>query len=146
MRIRDIMTNDPICCTPQDNLQDAAYLMRTHNIGVLPVVRGQTTKKLLGIVTDRDLCMTVIPRNLLAHTVTVASAMTRRPLTCTPDDRLEDCAVLMQTYGVRRLPVVDEHEACVGIVSYVDLAAHVSARTAQQTARTASHAEPTAVA
>ena len=144
MRVQEIMTKNPICCIPEDSVQDAAYLMRTHNIGALPVVRGQTTRKLLGIVTDRDLCLTVLPKNLRAHTLTVASTMTRRPVTCKPGDRIEDCAALMQTYEVRRIPVIDDNDACVGIVSLVDLAAHIPADMARQTARRASHHEPVA--
>ena len=121
MRVKEIMTKDPICCIPQDNAQDAAYLMRTHNIGALPVVRGQTTRRLVGIVTDRDLCMTVLPRNVQADTLSIASAMTRRPVTCKPEDQAEDCALRMQIYNIRRLPVV-EGERLVGIVSLGDIA------------------------
>jgi len=146
MRVKEIMTKDPICCIPQDNAQDAAYLMRTHNIGALPVVRGQTTRRLVGIVTDRDLCMTVLPRNVQAQTLSVASAMTQRPVTCRPEDQAEDCALQMQIYNIRRLPVVDENETCIGIVSLVDLAPYLDPELARRTARMASHPEPLCMA
>jgi CBS domain-containing protein len=135
MRIQEIMTRNPICSIPEDNLQDAAYLMQKHGVGALPVVRAQTTKKLIGIITDRDLCLAVLPKNLQADRLTVASVMSRRPVTCTPYDRATHCAELMETYRVRRIPVVDEEGACIGIVSLADIAPYVNPEIVPQTSR-----------
>jgi CBS domain-containing protein len=135
MRIQEIMTRDPICCIPEDNLQDVAYLMQKHGIGALPVVRAQTTKKLIGMVTDRDLCLAVLPKNLQADKLMVVSVMSRRPVTCTAYDRATHCAELMRTYRVRRIPVVDDEGACIGIVSLADIAPYVNPGIIPQTSR-----------
>lgn len=135
MKVRDVMTKDPVVCIAQNSALDAAWLMRTHNYGCLPVVSGPTTRRLVGIVTDRDLCMAVIPRGAAPNAVIVATAMTAAPVTCLPDDEIESCAALMRRYSVRRIPVVDENGACVGLVSHTDLARRCEAEIVMPTER-----------
>lgn len=133
MKVRDVMTSDPVCCISQNSALDAAWLMRANNCGCLPVVSGPTTRRLVGIVTDRDLCMAVIPRGAAPNAVTVAMAMTPAPLTCGPDDNIEICAALMRHYSIRRVPVVDKNGACIGLVSHTDLARRCEARIIAET-------------
>lgn len=135
MKVRDVMTKDPVVCIAQNSALDAAWLMRTYNYGCLPVVTGPTTRRLVGIVTDRDLCMAVIPRGATPNAVIVATAMTAAPVTCHPDDEVERCAALMRRYSVRRIPVVDENGACVGLVSHTDLARRCEAEIVMPTER-----------
>jgi CBS domain-containing protein len=122
MQVKQIMTKDPICCIPQDTALDAAWLLKKYGVGALPVVTGQTTRRLVGMVTDRDLCLDVLSRNSEPYHVTVARSMTRHPVACYPEDSLETCAEMMTKYHVRRVPVVNESGACVGIVTVTDLA------------------------
>ncbi len=121
MRIRDLMTRDPACCTPADSAHRAGMLMRRFDIGVLPVVDDEIHRRLLGIVTDRDLCLFVIAPNRLPEEVTVEECMVRNPVCCDPEDELARGLELMRTRHVRRLPVVNAHGFLVGIVSLTDL-------------------------
>lgn len=122
MKVQDIMTPNPTCCIAQDSALDAAWLMKHHGYGYLPVVAGQTTRRLVGVITDRDLCLGVIARGAVPNTVMVGEAMSREPITCTPEDSIESCAALMRQSRVRRIPVIDGNGACVGLVSHSDLA------------------------
>lgn len=122
MKVSEVMKKNPVCCISQNSALDAAWLMKSHNYGCLPVVSGPTTNRLIGIVTDRDLCMAVIPRGMAPASVTVAMAMTKAPVTCTPSDDVETCAALMRTHSIRRVPVVNDDGACIGLVSHTDLA------------------------
>ena len=133
MKVREVMKLDPVCCIAQNSALDAAWVMRTHNYGCLPVVTGPTTRRLVGIVTDRDLCMAVIPRGAAPSAVTVAMAMTKAPVTCGPDAEIEECAALMRRYSVRRIPIVDDHGACIGLVSHSDLARRCSPELVKET-------------
>lgn len=60
MKVREIMTPDPVCCTPEDNAQKVAAMLRDHDIGSMPVVLDQSSHKLVGMITDRDLCCAVV--------------------------------------------------------------------------------------
>jgi len=133
MKVSDVMKKNPVCCIAQNSALDAAWLMKTHNYGCLPVVSGPTTNRLIGIVTDRDLCMAVLPKGMAPHAVTVAMAMSRTPFTCSPEDDIETCAAMMREHSVRRIPVVDVNGACVGLVSHTDLARRCGADLVKRT-------------
>jgi CBS domain-containing protein len=133
MLVKEIMTKDPVCCIPQDTALDAAWLLKKYGVGALPVVTGQTTRRLVGMVTDRDLCLDVLTRNSEPAQVTVARSMTRHPIACYPEDTLETCAEMMQKYHVRRIPVVNRDGACIGIVTVTDLAKGMGSLTLQTT-------------
>jgi CBS-domain-containing membrane protein len=98
--------------------------MKLHRVGALPVVSDFVNAKLEGIVTDRDLCCSVIAEARLAETTKIAEVMTPDAITCAPEDTLEDCEVLMQEHQTRRIPVVDDHGRCVGIIAQADIALH----------------------
>ena len=127
MLVREVMSKDVICCTPWDTAQAAAKLMKIHGVGALPVVSDAVSRKLEGIVTDRDLCCSVVAGAKLAETAKIEEVMTRTPVTCAPENTLEDCGNLMQRYQVRRIPVVDKEGRCVGIVAQADIALHAPA-------------------
>lgn len=121
MLVRELMTRDPACCTPSDSAQRAGSLMRHFDIGVLPIVDDEYYRRLLGIVTDRDLCLTVIAPDRRPSEVTVEECMLRNPTCCSPDDEIRAALELMRTHHVRRLPVVNAHGFLVGILSLTDL-------------------------
>jgi CBS domain-containing protein len=117
MKIADIMTKRVICCTPTQTAQEAAELMERHDVGALPVISDRAQPFLEGIVTDRDLCCSVLPQGKSPENILVADLMTQDPMTCTPDDSVSHGEKLMTKHGVRRLPVVDMNNCCIGIVS-----------------------------
>ena len=127
MLVRDVMSTRVIFCTLSDTAQAAARSMKLHRVGALPVVSDFVNAKLEGIVTDRDLCCSVVAEARLAETTKMAEVMTPDPVTCAPEDTLEDCEVLMQEHQIRRIPVVDDHGRCVGIIAQADIALHAPA-------------------
>ena len=122
MKIREIMTPEPVCCTPEDTAQKAAKMLRDQNIGSIPVVLDQQSRKLLGIITDRDLCCNIVADGLDARSMKIERFITLNPVTCREGENLEHCEQLMQEHQVRRIPIVDGEGRCIGIVSQADLA------------------------
>jgi CBS domain-containing protein len=122
MRVKEIMTPEPYCCAILEPVQNAARMMKDWDVGSLPVVADQHSWKLKGIVTDRDLCCTVLAEGADPATIPVEKVMTRDPATCKPEDDVDSCAKIMQEHQVRRVPVVDDQGHCIGIVAQADLA------------------------
>lgn len=124
MLVKEAMSKEVAFCLPSDTVRAAAKTMKLWGVGALPVVSDAESRKLLGIVTDRDLCCGVIAESKVAETTKIADVMTSNPVTCAPDNTLDDCEKLMQAHQVRRLPVVDSHERCVGMIAQADVALH----------------------
>lgn len=122
LKARHIMTPDPVCCLPTDTAQTAAAILRDRRIGAVPVVQDHESRKLIGVVTDRDLCCAVVACNLEGKGILVKQVLTRNPVRCNSEDDLDACIALIERYHVRRLPVVDGKGRCVGIISLTDLA------------------------
>jgi CBS domain-containing protein len=122
VKVHHVMTPNPICCLPTDTAQHVAALLRDHDIGALPVVKDHLSRKLIGIITDRDLCCAVLGAGLEGKAVLIRPLISRNPVKCHGDDELEKCIEAMERYQVRRLPVVDSHGRCIGIISQADLA------------------------
>ncbi len=112
------MTRHPVCCTPQTTLGAAAVLMAESACGTLPVVsRGQT----VGMITDRDICMGLGAAQCLPNELPVADVMSRPIHVCRENDNLGAALTTMQRERVRRLPVLDDSGALVGILSIDDV-------------------------
>jgi CBS domain-containing protein len=120
MRVRDIMSKEPACCTPACSAQVAANLMREAGVGFLPVLE-KFSRRLLGVVTDRDLCLFVVAQGRPASKVTVRECMTPNPLPCRGSDDVETALELMRGNALRRLPVVNEEGTVEGVISVDDL-------------------------
>jgi CBS domain-containing protein len=122
MNIRDIMSHDPVCCLATDTAQHVAKTMCDRNVGSVPVVKDQQSRKLIGMITDRDLCCSVIARGLDPKKTTIEKCMTANPITCSESDSVESCGRRMQERQVRRIPIVDSSNRVIGIVAQADLA------------------------
>ena len=127
MKASDFMSKRLICCLKSDTAQYVACLMKTYDIGAIPVVSDLETKRLEGIVTDRDLCVRAIAAGNDPKTTLIASVMSFNPVTCAPDESLERCEQLMRERQIRRLPVVDAQGRCIGMLAQADIALHESA-------------------
>jgi len=121
MQVQEIMTAAVECCTPTDTAQRAAEIMREADTGVVPVLVSEDDPKVMGIVTDRDLCMTVVAEGRDSHQVRVQECMTGQVVTLRPDDDVARAADLMAEKQIRRLPVVDARGGILGIVSLADI-------------------------
>ncbi len=121
-KCREVMTGDPVCCVPTDTVARIAKLMKTENIGSVPICEDRHGKQLLGIVTDRDLALQVVAENREAGSTKVQDIMTRAPLTCRADDDLQTALDAMEKHQVRRIPVVDNDRRLIGMISQADVA------------------------
>ena len=122
MKIREAMSPNPVCCLPTDSAQRVARTMCDHNVGSIPVVLDQDSRKLVGVITDRDLCCSVIADGLDPKSVTIEMFMTLNPVTCREGENVENCERLMQEHQIRRMPIVDVEDHVIGIVAQADLA------------------------
>jgi len=124
MRVHEIMVREVASCRPQDAMSEAARIMWDHDCGVVPVTDDDG--RLCGVITDRDLCMACLTQGIPLHQLTVAQAMTPDPVICGPDQDVSALCQAMRERQVRRIPVVDEDQRLVGIVSLCDLTRRAS--------------------
>jgi CBS domain-containing protein len=117
------MTSRPTCVPPEATVTQAAKLLAEENVGSLPVADGDD---LVGIVTDRDLVVNVLAKDLDGSTVRVAEVCTGRPVVAAPDESLDEALRRMAQKQVRRLPVVEEGRL-VGILAQADVAREAAA-------------------
>ena len=122
MKIREAMSPNPVCCLPTDSAQRVARTMCDHNVGSIPVVLNQDSRKLVGVITDRDLCCSIVADGLDPKNVTIEKFMTLNPVTCREGENVENCERLMQEHQIRRMPIVDAEDHVIGIVAQADLA------------------------
>ncbi|HET9226102.1 MAG TPA: CBS domain-containing protein [Thermoanaerobaculia bacterium] len=121
MKAREIMTENPACITPETTARQAARLMEDHDVGSLPVCASESDRRLVGVVTDRDLTLRVLGRGESADTP-VREVMSSNVHCCRPDDSLDAVENAMAKNQVRRIPIVDENNCIVGMVAQADLA------------------------
>jgi CBS-domain-containing membrane protein len=120
MLVKDIMTAEAKSCRPDDSLQVAAKMMWEGDCGCVPVVDDE--KRVVGIITDRDICMAAFTQGLPLSESRVDSAMAREVTCIHADDSPALAEAAMQRLQVRRLPVVDRAGTLVGVLSLADLA------------------------
>jgi CBS domain-containing protein len=120
MRVAQLMSQPVITCSANDSLNEAARLMWEHDCGSIPVVDGDG--KVVGIVTDRDVCMAAYTQGERLCCIPVATAMAKQVFSCHPDDNLEKVEAVMGEQQIRRLPVVDDDNHPLGLLSLNDLA------------------------
>ena len=119
MKVREIMTEPPLTCTPETSLAVAARLMREADYGTLPVI--DSGGRLAGIITDRDICLALGATNRNALHVAVHEVMTRRVISALLDDDVRTALAMMKDARVRRLAVRDEFGRLKGMLSIEDI-------------------------
>jgi len=122
----DVMTPNPVCCLPTDHVSAVAQIMKRENIGPMPVVDSQETRKLIGIITDRDLAMKIVGEGRDVESAKVEAVMTRKVVTCREDDELKRALKSMSDHQIRRIVIVDSANKVVGIISQADLATRMN--------------------
>jgi CBS domain-containing protein len=142
MKVKDIMTTDPACCTVDTSLQEAAKMMIDHDCGEIPVVENKKTFLPVGVITDRDIVCRTVGQGLNPLNLTVADCMSTPCITVTPEMSIAECARIMEANQIRRVPVVDDSGCCCGIVSQADIALHARRSVAAEVVKEVS--EPTA--
>lgn len=122
MQVKDVMTADPACCTPETSLTDVANLMVDNDCGEIPVVDDKNTRIPVGVVTDRDIVCRVVAKGFNPREKSAADSMTAPVITVTENTNVEECCRLMEEKMIRRVLVVDDKGACRGIVALADIA------------------------
>jgi len=118
----EVMTPNPVCCLPTDSVKRAAELMKRENVGPIPVIENERTRKLVGIITDRDLAIKVIADGRDASSTQVEGVMARKVVSCRLDDPLQKAMTLMAGHQLRRITIVDKVNVILGIISQADIA------------------------
>jgi CBS domain-containing protein len=120
-----VMTQGPSCCLASDTVEIAVRLMKDEDVGSVPVIANRETKKLVGIVTDRDIALKVVAEGQDRKDIHVEDVMTRNPVAFHADDDLQKALAAMAKHQVRRIPIVDDRNQVVGIISQSDVATRV---------------------
>jgi CBS domain-containing protein len=128
------MTPNPVCCTPDSTAREAATLMRDNDCGSIPVVENREANRLVGMVTDRDLAIRGLAAGKGPDT-RVRDLMTVAPISSAPDDEVEIVREVMVAQQVRRVPVVNDDGAVIGIVAQADIALEEGAASDQEVGR-----------
>ncbi len=126
MNCQDVMTRSPVCCVPDDVVVDVARLMRSQDIGSIPVVADRESQRLVGMLTDRDLAVRVIAEGRVAGETLVRDVMSMQPVTCLVTDVYQDALQAMGEFQVRRIPVVDAAGRLEGIIAQADVATRLA--------------------
>jgi CBS domain-containing protein len=121
MLARDLMTANPYAVSESATVQAAAQLMKEHDIGIIPVVLDMKSRRLEGVVTDRDIAIRCVAEGRAPDGFVVAY-MSNTPLaTVMPETPAEDVLRVMEKHRVRRVPVVDADRRLVGIIALADV-------------------------
>jgi CBS domain-containing protein len=129
MLIRNLMTTPPVCVCPDTSVRDVAVLMKTYDIGTIPIV---SEVGVVGIVTDRDLVLRLLTQTGSLSEVPASQAMSTDLITCFADQDVTEAAAIMGDNQVRRLPVLDRSGELLGVLSVGDIAENASEELAGQ--------------
>ena len=128
------MTPDPACCLRETTIREAAALMREYDCGSIPVVDSMEKRKLIGIVTDRDIAIRAVADGKGSETP-VGELMTEGPVAADPDDEVETVREVMIREQIRRVPVTDRAGVIAGIIAQADLAREDAAASDREVGR-----------
>ena len=120
MHVHELMARQVHSCRSSESLEAAAQLLWDHDIGAVPAVDDKG--RVVGVVTDRDICMAAYTQGRPLRELVIAETMSRELITCEPGDSVAHAAALMKHHQLRRLPVLDGERRPVGILTLADLA------------------------
>lgn len=135
MSVEQVMTRDPVCCTPDTAIQEIAMLMLRNDCGEIPVVDDLGSRRLIGVVTDRDITCRAVANGRDPATTPASDVMTDSVVTVRENADVEECERKMEKHQIRRIPVVDAEGRVCGIVSQADIALKTSERNAGEVVR-----------
>jgi CBS domain-containing protein len=121
-KCNEVMTKNPVCCLPNDTVSKVAQLMKSKDFGSVPIIENEQTKKLVGIVTDRDLALKIVAEGRDPKSTKAEEVMARKVVTCRAEDDLQKALDAMSGNKLRRIPVVDNNNGIVGIIAQADVA------------------------
>lgn len=138
MKAKDFMTRNPECCTPDTMLQEVARLMVECDCGCIPVVDDTTNRRLIGVITDRDITCRAVSRGINPLDLTARDCMTPNCVTVKEDTSLGDICDVLEEHKIRRVCVTDQLGRLTGIIAQADIAECASKRKAGEVVRVVS--------
>lgn len=130
MNVRALMNPNVKCAGTDASVADVILIMEKHDCGTVPIVNAQN--KVVGMITDRDICLALGPRPLPAAGIAVTEVMSKKVYACSPDEEIPEALQTMRNKKVRRLPVIDDKGGLVGILSMDDVVLHAEAGKAEK--------------
>ena len=116
-RVKDIMTKDPECCSPETSIEEAARMMCNFDCGEIPVIDNAESLKAIGVLTDRDITCRSVAQGRNPMQLKVKDCMTSPCITVSPEMSVEECCEVLEKHQIRRVPVIDAKHRICGIVS-----------------------------
>jgi len=133
--VKEIMTSDPVVCTPETPLPTVARMMCEHDCGEIPIVNSKQLMEPVGVVTDRDIACRAVGQGRNALELHAAEVMTKPAVTVTVDTTIDQCIKTLELHKIRRVPVVDRRGRIVGIVAQADIVRSSNDRKAAEVVR-----------
>jgi CBS domain-containing protein len=130
MNVQALMVSDVKSVGTEASVADVVVIMEANDCGAVPIVDAE--KRVVGMITDRDICLALGPRRLPAARIAVTDVMSRTVYACSPDENVQDALETMKNKRVRRLPVLDGDARLVGILSIDDVVLHAASRKAEK--------------
>lgn len=122
MKVEEIMTKKVAVATLGTSLPDVAKMMADFDCGCIPVIESDADKRLVGILTDRDITLRAVAHNKNPLNMIAGEVMTDNVITAKPEESVEDCILTMEKAQIRRVAVVDESGNLCGIITQADIA------------------------
>ncbi|HYJ32734.1 MAG TPA: CBS domain-containing protein [Candidatus Binatia bacterium] len=138
MQVREIMTREPACCSPDTKVQEIARMMVEHDCGGIPVIESSGSKRPMGLVTDRDIATRVVAEGRDPARTTARECMSSPVFTVTPETDVARCCDILEKNQIRRVPVVDERGQVCGMIAQADIATFASERDTAEVVRSIS--------
>ena len=138
MNVESIMTRDPACCTPDTTLSEVARMMADCDCGQIPVLESSSSRRPVGVVTDRDIAVRAVAKGKNPVEMTAREVMSSPAVTVTPNMTIEECCQTLEENQLRRVPVVDAQGDCCGMVAQADIAQNATERQTAEVVRTVS--------
>jgi CBS domain-containing protein len=140
MKCQDVMTDNPVCCLPDDTVGQAARLMRRERLSSIPVISDDRSRSLIGIISDRDLATKVVAESRDPNHTQIFDVMTRTIVACRGNDEVMSAVKAMREHHIRRVPVVDYEGHIIGVIAQGDVSLRVQPREASGTVANVSQA------
>jgi CBS domain-containing protein len=122
MKVSELMTQKPTCAPPDMELTKIAQLMEQHKVGSIPIVENKDSKKVIGVVTDRDIATRAVALGKNPLQMKASDIMSSPVVTVKQEDDIQDVARLMEKNMIRRVPVIDQNGNICGMVAQADIA------------------------
>lgn len=135
MTVSRVMTKNPACCTPNSSLTEVARLMVDNDCGEIPVVEDMLSRKLAGVITDRDIATRIVAAGKNSADAKASDCMTTACVSVVADASLETCCEVMESNKIRRVPVVDDRGGVIGIISLADVVRSANPSTTAEVVR-----------